>query len=373
MGAALDLEQHLRRALHDRVAPAIAFGLSVDDGEALVLRGGRLSHLPDAAALEADTPFDLASLTKPLTTVTWILRLVQSGRLDLDDPIGRHLEVADRGLGLTPLWRLLTHTTGLPAHREYFRGLLPRVRATGDFDGARKTVTRMLLGTPLESAPGERETYSDLGFLILERIAASVDAPLADRWEDLPMHGRGLLHFRPMGAATSVPNTRCAATEQCALRDRLVQGEVHDENAWVCGGIAGHAGLFGRLADVMAFGRAVVAGWHDESNPLGIGAALWRTATAPRWLHPAGTRVLGWDTPSPGQSTAGRRFGPQTIGHLGFTGTSIWIDLPARVVMVLLTNRVCPSRQNLGIRALRPAIHDAAWDAVHELTRRKAL
>jgi CubicO group peptidase (beta-lactamase class C family) len=140
-----------------------------------------------------------------------------------------------------------------------------------------------------------------------------------------------------------------------------VQGEVHDENAWVCGGVAGHAGLFGRLADVMAFGRAVVSGWHGEPNPLGISRALWHTATHPRWLHPAGTRVLGWDTPSPGTSSAGRRFGPQTIGHLGFTGTSLWIDLRARVVMVLLTNRVCPTRSNTAIRSLRPAVHDAAW------------
>jgi CubicO group peptidase (beta-lactamase class C family) len=145
-----------------------------------------------------------------------------------------------------------------------------------------------------------------------------------------------------------------------------VQGEVHDENAWVCGGVAGHAGLFGRLDDVLQFGRAVVAGWHGSSDALGISREVWRMATAARWLHPAGTRVLGWDTPSPGQSTAGRFFGPDTIGHLGFTGTSLWIDLPRGVVMVLLTNRVCPTRSNLGIRALRPAIHDAAWAALSE-------
>jgi CubicO group peptidase (beta-lactamase class C family) len=363
----LALEQHVRRAVHDRVAPAVAFGLSVGDAAPLLLRGGRLTHLPDAAPLEADTPFDLASLTKPLTTVTWVLRLVTQGRLDLEAPIGRFIAVTDTRLAETPVWRLLSHTTGLPAHREYFRGLLPRARATGDFAGARATVSRMVTGTLLEAAPGARETYSDLGFLLLERVAEAVDAPLAQAWRTLPLHGEGVLHFRPVGQPDRhPPDAVCAATELCPLRGRLVQGEVHDENAWVCGGVAGHAGLFGRLVDVVDFGRAVVAGWHGTEDRLGISREVWRMATAARWLHPAGTRVLGWDTPSPGQSTAGRFFGPDTIGHLGFTGTSLWIDLPRAVVMVLLTNRVCPTRSNTGIRALRPAMHDAAWDAVAE-------
>jgi CubicO group peptidase (beta-lactamase class C family) len=365
--ATLALEQQLRRAVHDRVAPAVAFGLSIGDAAPLLLRSGRLSHLPDAPPLEADTPFDLASLTKPLTTVTWVLRLVTQGRLDLEAPIGSIIEVTDARLAEAPVWRLLTHTTGLPAHREYFRGLLPRVRATGDFAGARSTVSRMVKGTELEAAPGARETYSDLGFLLLERVAEAVDAPLANAWTGLPLHGAGALHFRPVGQSPrQPPDAACAATEQCGLRGRLIQGEVHDENAWVCGGVAGHAGLFGGLRDVVEFGRAVVDGWHGTDDRLGITREVWRLATATHWLHPAGTRVLGWDTPSPGQSTAGRFFGPETIGHLGFTGTSLWIDLPRAVVMVLLTNRVCPTRSNLGIRALRPALHDAAWAAITE-------
>jgi CubicO group peptidase (beta-lactamase class C family) len=367
MAVFLELEQRLRRAVGERIAPAVAFGLSVGDGEPRTFVEGRLSHLPGARLAGPETVFDLASLTKPLTTVTWVLRLIEAGRLTLESPIGQLVEVSDPALARTPLWRLLSHTSGLPAHREFFRGLLPRVRSTGDTAGARATVRRLVRQTALERPPGGAETYSDLGFLLLEQIAESVDGPLALRWPDLPLHGPGALHFRPVfaPAAPGTPSVDlCAATEVCPLRGELVVGAVHDENAWICGGVAGHAGLFGRVTDVVAFGRAVVAGWHGEPNPLGIGRALWQTVTHPRWLHPAGTRVLGWDTPSPGSSSAGTRFGPQTIGHLGFTGTSIWIDLRARVVMVLLSNRVCPSRANTAIRSLRPALHDAAWQGL---------
>jgi len=359
----LELEQRLRRAVAERVTPAAAFGLSVGDAEPRLFFEGRRSHLPGAAPAGRETVFDLASLTKPLTTVTWILGLVEAGRLSLETPIGTLVEVSDATLARTPLWRLLNHTTGLPAHREFFRGLLPRVRATGDTGGARTTVRRLVRQIALERAPGAAEVYSDLGFLLLEQVAEAVDAPLPARWPTLPLHRPDGLHFRPVGqpVGNAPPDDVCAATEQCPLRGRLIQGEVHDENAWICGGIGGHAGLFGPAAAVLEFGRAVVAGWHGEPNPLGLSRALWQTVTHTRWLHPAGTRVLGWDTPSPGASSAGTRFGPQTIGHLGFTGTSLWIDLRARVVMVLLTNRVCPSRSNTAIRSLRPALHDAAW------------
>lgn len=367
MDGLLALEQRVRRAVHDRVAPGVAFGLAVGDAPPVVLRAGRLSHLPEAGPVDAGTRFDLASLTKPLTTVTWVLRLVAAGRLDLEAPIGRFVPVQDARLAAAPVWRLLNHTSGLPAHREYFRGLLPRVAATQDFAGARAMIGRMVCSTPLESAPGAREVYSDLGFLLLERVAEAVDGPLTARWPGLPMHGPQSLHFRPLPIATEAVTHPYAATERCPLRDRLVVGEVHDENAWVSGGVAGHAGLFGRVEDVLTFGRAVADAWRGADDPLGIGQETWRLATHPRWIHPAGTRVLGWDTPSPGQSTAGRFFGPATIGHLGFTGTSLWIDLEARVVMVLLTNRVCPSRENIGIRPLRPALHDAAWGAVRVL------
>ena len=261
----------------------------------------------------------------------------------------------------------MTHTTGLPAHRAYFHGLLPWVRATRDFSGVAETIRRMVRRTPLEQAPGEQETYSDVGFLLLENVLETVDRPLARVWPTLPLHGPSALHFRPLVSPMDEarpPLARVALTERSELRGGFMHGEVHDENAWTLGGVAGHAGLFGTADDVVAFGRAVLDTWHGRGEPLGVSTALLREAFSPRWLHPRGTRVLGWDTPSPGASSAGHHFGKRTVGHLGFTGTSIWIDLDAEVLMVLLTNRVCPSRDDIRIRKLRPILHDAAWEAL---------
>jgi CubicO group peptidase (beta-lactamase class C family) len=138
---------------------------------------------------------------------------------------------------------------------------------------------------------------------------------------------------------------------------------VHDDNCWMMGGVAGHAGLFGHLSAV----HEAVCSWMNaikgsEDHGLGISTGLIRKSVDHGWMHAEGSRVLGWDTPSPGASTSGRFFGPESIGHLGFTGTSVWMDPQEEVVITLLTNRVCPSRENWGIRRLRPALHDAAWE-----------
>jgi CubicO group peptidase (beta-lactamase class C family) len=364
MSERLRVEHLLRQAIAERVAPAIVLGVFRGGEEATCWGAGsleacdgavRLGPPPDPAAAR----FDLASLTKPLTTLLWCLRLVEAGRLSLGEPIGGRVAVTDAALAATPVWRLLNHTAGLPAHREYFRGLGPFVLRSGDHAGAQRQIRRMLHATPLEAPPGAREVYSDLGFLLLEDVCAAADAPLGTVWPSLPAHGPERLHFRPLPAAGDVSSY--APTERCPWRGRLLRGEVHDDNCWTLGGVAGHAGLFGTAADVLALGRAFLDCWHGRPTALGVGGELMRTATAPRWMHPQGTRVLGWDTPTPGASSAGRHFGRRSIGHLGFTGTSLWLDLEREVGIVLLTNRVCPTRDNVRIRAFRPAIHDAAW------------
>ncbi len=372
MSAALRVEQLIRAAVGAGTAPAIAF--SVTQGDTPPRRWYAGHHRPASAPANdpgvdpgrrcgPETIWDLASLTKPLTTLPWALRLVEAGRLALDSPLGLLCALDDPALREAPLWRLLSHTSGLPAHREYFRGLGPPVLQTGRFDRAASTVRRMLAQTPVDAAPGAGEVYSDLGFLLLEMICAGVDRPLAEVWPTLPGHGsdpRGL-HQRPLSTPAPAVDEACAATERCAWRKRLLQGEVHDDNAWTMGGVAGHAGTFGTLAAVEAMGRAWLDALADRPSALGIGSALARRCVDRRWMHPRGTRVLGWDTPTPGRSSAGRRFGPRAFGHLGFTGTSLWIDPDHEVVMVLLANRVSPSRANTAIRALRPALHDAGW------------
>lgn len=366
MSERLEVEHLLRRALAERVAPAIVLGVFRGDARASWWTAGSLTPPsstarpgPSTRVDARTTRFDLASLTKPLTTTLWFLRLVEAGRLSLEEPIGDRVPVQDPALAGCPVWRLLNHTTGLPAHREYYRGLGPNVVQTGDHAGANRLLRRMLHATALEAPPGATEVYSDLGYLLLEDVCAAADRPLQEVWPSLPGHGPDRLHFRPLPTAGPVDDY--APTEESDWRGGLVRGEVHDDNCWTLGGVAGHAGLFGAATDVLELGRRFLDLWHGRAAELGIGAELFRTVTAPRWMHPQGTRVLGWDTPTPGSSSAGGYFGRRSIGHLGFTGTSLWLDLEAEVGVVLLTNRVCPTRANTRIRSFRPAIHDAAW------------
>lgn len=356
----LRIGQMLRAAVADGVAPAIAFSVSRGEAPPQYWFAGREGPEAEADPVSATTRFDLASLTKPLTTATWVLQQVEHGRLELDDAVGAHLEISEEALARVPIWRLLNHTAGLPAHRRYFTGLGPSVRQSGGFERARGALRRMLCHTALDREPGADEVYSDLGFLLLEWIAERVDLTLTRRWPDLPGHGPTALHFRP-SAEPPPPAPGYAPTERCALRGRLVRGQAHDENAWVIGGVAGHAGAFGTIGAVHHMGRLWLRTLAGDGRALNISPELAREAVNRKWMHPRGTRILGWDTPTPGRSSAGQHFGRRAIGHLGFTGTSIWMDPEADVVMVLLTNRISPSRDNPGIRRLRPALHDAAW------------
>lgn len=360
MTGGLQIDQMLRAAVAEGVAPAIAFGVAGLDGTRKSWFAGRMALEPHARPVDATTRFDLASLTKPLTTTLWVLRLVELGRLDLERPIGALIDVSDARLGATPLWRLMSHTAGLPAHRRFYEGLGPATRQSGRFDRARSALRRMLRYVEAEAEPGAVETYSDPGFLLLEWAAESAGGPLSEAWQTLPGHGPDGLHFR-QSCEPPVPAPAYAPTELCTLRRRIVRGEVHDENAWIMGGTAGHAGLFGTLPAVLDQGLNWLRAVAGDDDALKVPSSLARASVDRRWMHPRGTRVLGWDTPTPGHSSSGTGFGRRAIGHLGFTGTSIWLDPGRQIVMVLLSNRICPSRNNLAIRRFRPRIHDAAW------------
>jgi CubicO group peptidase (beta-lactamase class C family) len=278
-------------------------------------------------ACGSETLFDVASLTKPLATATLATMAIDEGRLALDDRPRPDVTVAE----------LLTHSSGLPAWKRL-----------GD---TRAEVLRAVCDEPLESPPGSVARYSDLGFILLgsavERaLGEPLDAAFARRIAGPLDIGTG---FGPREASL------CAPTEG-ALR-----GEVHDENARAMGGVAGHAGLFSTAREVSRIVHALVAGWHavrSTSTPRLLSPARVRQMWTPAGVAGA-TWCLGWDRPAPAGSSAGERWPKDGVGHLGFTGCSVWID-PARARwVVLLSNRVHPTRSNEAIKQFRPALHDA--------------
>jgi CubicO group peptidase (beta-lactamase class C family) len=384
----------MSRAIQGQVTPGVRLWVGIDptaDGDyaaELEVGEGHLNYEQTSPKATADTLYDLASLTKPIATAMWFGSLVSQGALDPDTPIGEIISCEDTFLSHAPAWRLLNHSSGLPAHCAYYEGLGGARLAGAPPERCRSTIRRMITGTSTQVIPGERSIYSDLGYLLLENLCERVSGQnLAEFWSQLDV--KSSLHFRPLKALGSVsqhedqdlsnhsdlgsinemsvdPSRSYAPTERCAWRKRTLCGEVHDDNAWLMGGVCGHAGLFGSAKGVGRWASAWMASFHglDAEFPLSSDVTQWML----KLKHRAPQRssfVLGWDTPSVGYSSAGQGFGRLSVGHLGFTGTSVWMDLERRVVMVLLTNRVHPDRHTSssvqGIRWLRPQIHDEIW------------
>ena len=367
-------------ALGNKLDSLIAEGLSggAAPGAALAVgRHGRLVHMRgygrvDAAASTAaitdSTRFDLASLTKVVATTTAAMMLEEEGRLNLDRPVSAYLpelDAADKA-GIT-VGHLLRHNGG-------FRSGAPLWR-TG---GGPPEFLRRMNEQPLAYTPGDSTIYSDWDLIltgwIVERITGqALDVFLRERvWEPLGMRDTGFNPLAgdavPSGAdctATLRPNhpllPRIAATEvDTVYRRRLIHGIVHDENACSLGGVAGHAGLFSSARDLAVFAQMMLNGGEYG------GVRIVGQNTVARWTArqgPRASRALGWDTPAP-RSTAGRYFSPRSFGHTGFTGTSIWMYPERGVFVVLLTNRVNPTRANTRHEPLRRAIADAVQQAV---------
>jgi CubicO group peptidase (beta-lactamase class C family) len=368
-------------------------------GACAVYRDGALVHLSAAGqrllgeapqAMTEDTVFDLASVTKVVCTTTLLARLAGEGRLSLDELVLKQLPAAARGgKARLTLRDLLTHRSGLPAWRPYFvlaqndvgarllYGARPQASAAAR---ARALVSEAVLSEPLEREPRLAAVYSDVGFLLLGLWLEKVgQAPLDEQVEALL--GRlqlRTLRFRPLGAR-HLPDAPLAATGLRRPREPALGqetlfvpgdeaparlGEVDDDNAYAMGGVAGHAGLFGSARDVGRWGALVLEDLEGAGRLAP--AEVWR-ALATRDTTPGTTRALGFDTPSAEGSSAGARLGrgpSGAIGHLGFTGTSVWLDRDRKLSVALLTNRVHPRRGNDTIRAFRLRLHDAVIGAL---------
>ena len=336
-------QQILERAIVERAFPAAVIEVGTS-GHPLWRRAfGRLTFDAAAATATDDTIFDLASLTKVVATTPMVMQQVERGVLALDDPVSAHI-AAWRGNDRADvtLRDLLAHCSGLPAWRPFFRELQGRAK----YEAA-------IAAEPLEYPPRTKSVYSDLDFMLLGFI---VDGrlPFAERFA-LMLSQMGIveeIQFAP----PALWRARIAPTEYDAWRGRLLVGEVHDENAAALGGIAGHAGLFGTAAAVGSYARHLLQVLDGRSGAV-------RRTTLEEFITkrsdvPASSRALGWDTMLP-TSSCGSKMSPRAFGHTGFTGTSLWIDPEKNIYVVLLTNRVHPTRENDAIRQVRAAVHDA--------------
>ncbi len=364
-------------ALGQRIFSAASLLLASPEGVLHHSTWGYTSH-EDGNAAGKDARFDLASLTKPLITAPLWMRAISLGALSLDDPLSRFIPAT-----LLPAEKkeitvrlLLNHSSGLPPHKPFYLELigLPQQER-------RNALLSRILNTPLLDKPGKASHYSDLGFLLLGMILEDAfDSPL-ERLADEALIGpicQGELNFRPLSTSddpTSLPSQLSSddfsyvATERCPWRKRLLRGEVHDENAYTLGGTAGHAGLFGTAFGVYLLLKFLWDLHRDAGQSLGWSSDTVRTFWTRTEVAPNGAWALGFDSPSATGSSAGRYFSRQSIGHLGFTGVSFWLDPEQEILVILLTNRVHPTRENLKIRDFRPLLHNRVMKAYYEFKR----
>jgi CubicO group peptidase (beta-lactamase class C family) len=340
----------LAEALDRKEFSAAAWSYGTADGVADSGTMGTLSWGGPAAG--ADTLWDLASVTKPIVGLA-VMSLVDNGTLVLDDTVGDWLpDFRDSDKSPLTIRQLLTHTSGIPGQIPLYRWCA----TAADLVAAIRYV-------PLAFRPDTNVVYSSQGFIVLGRIAeAAAGTPLADLVAERVTVPAGMPDTR--FCLPPDQRERAAATEDCPWRGRVVQGTVHDENAEVLGGVAGHAGLFATLADITALGRTLCAG-----APALLSPAAHETMIRPATDHLPLRRSLAWQGRDETGCPAGDLLGARAYGHTGFTGTSLWVDPDRGCYAALLTNRVHPSRTGTGFARVRKAFHNSAINRLTTVTR----
>ncbi len=369
------VDKALDQAIAKSQAPgAVVLARMPREGELLEhesVRGNAVLR-PERIPMARDTIFDLASLTKPIVTATSLMLLAAEGRVDLDDPVAKVLPpFGERGKEAVTIRSLLTHTSGLKPWRPFHETLLERERKKGErllgTPAAKEAVLERIYRSTLVHEPGEAAVYGDLDFILLGAIVETLSGQPLDEFAAARIFAPlGMTDTRFIRLGDAAPELsdalrrRFAATENCPWRGRVLWGEVHDPNAWAMGGVAGHAGLFASADDLMRFAQAVIDVWHGRSD---VFPHEWLVRFLTKSDTPANTTwALGWDTPTPGASSAGKHFSPTSVGHLGFTGTSLWIDLEREAAVVMLTNRVhlVAKRSKFELRAI---VHDLVMES----------
>jgi serine-type D-Ala-D-Ala carboxypeptidase len=369
------VERGFAEAVEQEVIPGAT--IVVRRGDAIAFEGafGFRSITPDRQPMRIETVFDLSSLTKPLATTIAVMMLMRDGKLRLDDRVTRFChDFGVHGKVRITFRNLLAHCSGLAAWRPFY-AQIAEIERGGKVNfmasrGAKEYVYEQIHREKLDAPPATKTIYSDLNFMLLGEVIEQIGGVALDRF------CRDKI-YRPLGLRASdfidisMVRTRrlepvpemFAPTEVCPSRKRLLVGEVDDENAYAMGGVSGHAGLFAPVREVDRIACELLASYHGTSDfvPQKVLREFWTRDTAVE----GSTWALGWDTPSPQLSSSGRHFSPAAVGHLGFTGTSIWIEPERKLAISLLTNRVHPRRDNQAIRDFRPKIHDLVMETLN--------
>jgi len=356
------LQQEMNQAVSRGVFPGAV--LLVAQGEQVVtVAAGRFEYDARSRTVTPTTIYDLASLTKVLSTTLLTMIFLKQRRFDLQTPLKQlwpfYIPKDKKDITLT---HLLSHTSGLPAWRPYFKSLnqIP-------IKERRRRAAELILEEPLESEPGKQFTYSDLDFILLGLILEETGQAHLDllfhefiaRPLDLRRTG-----YRPLDRKNQISINEIAPTEDCPERGGVLKGVVHDKNAHALSGTAGHAGLFGTAGEVWRILSSLRTSFRNTPGVRLVSNQTIKTFWQWTGDNPHVTGALGFDRPADIDSAAGRYFSPSSVGHLGFTGTSLWYDPERDFAVILLSNRVHPSSTNEAIKKFRPYIHDLAVETI---------
>ncbi len=351
------VDQMMKEAITDEVFPGGVLLVAAADSVVFFEAYG-YADIFAKHPMDKETVFDLASLTKPLATTLAVMQLVSQHKLSLEQNLGSVLpRLYNSEKSEITIKQLLCHTSGLCDYRPYYESLdkLPPER--------RKDALReFLVSEALINPPGAKVLYSDPGFMLLNWVVEQVSESRLDQFVDAQIYAQlGIENLFFVNLDSESRNVQFAATERCPWRDTLIDGVVHDENAYAVGGIEGHAGLFGTAKDVYRLLFVLLTDFYGKSESILFEKKLMQTF----FRRDGGSgRALGFDAPSSTGSSCGQYFSKKSVGHLGFTGTSFWMDLDRGIIVILLTNRVHPSRDNVKIKAFRPRLHDVVMTLI---------
>lgn len=370
------VEEAFKEAVAQGVFPGAVVLVGKGDEVVFERAFGHRSLVPEKSPMQLETIFDLASLTKPLATTIATMLLVREKKIRLEDRVTRFFpNFGVFGKTHVTFRHLLAHCSGLPAWKPYYEDIVKGERE-GKINfvasrAAKSYVFEQIHREKSLASPGTQGLYSDLGFMLLGEVIEEVTGWTLDRYCQDKV-------FKPIGLRSTsfvdltLLRTRrlqpvaemIAPTEQCPWRKKVLCGEVHDDNAYAMGGVAGHAGLFSSTRDIHLLLTRLKRCCRGE-DPF-LPAPLVKEFLTRDETVKGSTYTLGWDTPSPENSASGSHFSPNSVGHLGFTGTSVWWDMEKDCHIVLLSNRIHPSRSGDKIKSFRPYIHDLIMKTLHQ-------